>query len=153
MPHARRSTGAARLSVAVTGALGMLLLAPSAHAQGEGKKVLIYTGTTGFRHTDAINNGRPVIQRALEDVGYTVAWEDCDGNGGGANNCDGLDANSYVFSDVVVGRREPARPAPRRGPEGGPDPLRPGRRRRRRGPQLHGHGRRPLGLGLVGRQP
>src|SRR5687767_7612138 len=67
--------------------------APDAQAQGEGKRVLIYTGTTGFRHTDAINNGRPVVQSALEALGYTVDWEDCNLNGGAANNCDNADKN------------------------------------------------------------
>ena len=63
------------------------VLAPAAHAQ-DGKRILLYTGTTGFRHTDAINNGRPVVQTALEQAGFTVDWEDCTNNGGGANNCD-----------------------------------------------------------------
>src|SRR4029079_2313979 len=64
------------------------VLAPSA-AQAQGtqtKRLLLYTGTTGFRHSDAINNGRPVVQAALEAAGYTVDWEDCTNNGGGANN-------------------------------------------------------------------
>jgi hypothetical protein len=72
--------------------------APDAQAQGEGKSVLIYTGTTGFRHTDAINNGRPVVQSALEALGYTVDWEDCNLNGGAANNCDNADKNPRIFS-------------------------------------------------------
>src|SRR5262245_27668934 len=38
----------------------------------DSKRVLLYTGTTGFRHSDAINNGRPVVQAALEAVDYTV---------------------------------------------------------------------------------
>ena len=59
-------------------------LAPSAaHAQGQTKRLLLYTGTTGFRHTDGINGGRPVVQSALEAAGYTVDWEDCTNNGGG----------------------------------------------------------------------
>ena len=37
------------------------LFAADAHAQGEDKRVLIYTGTTGFRHTGAINDGRPTL--------------------------------------------------------------------------------------------
>ena len=44
--------------------------------------MLLYTGTTGFRHTDGINGGRPVVQTALETAGYTVDWEDCTNNGG-----------------------------------------------------------------------
>jgi plastocyanin len=90
-----------RCLLAIAAVAGLLLIAPapSADAQSTGKRVLIYTGTTGFRHTDAINNGRPVLQAALEKAGYEVRWEDCDNNGGGANNCDGPDENSYVFSD------------------------------------------------------
>ena len=34
---------------------------------GTDKRVLLYTGTTGFRHTDGINGGRPVVQSALRD--------------------------------------------------------------------------------------
>ena len=47
---------------------------------------MIYTGTTGFRHTDGINNGRPVIQSKLQDLGYTVDWEDCSGSAPGPAN-------------------------------------------------------------------
>jgi len=82
----------------VVASLAASIAAPSAHAQGEGKRLLIYTGTTGFRHTDAINNGRPVVQSALQALGYTVDWEDCNGNGGGAANCDNADKNPRIFS-------------------------------------------------------
>jgi len=99
MPHAKLAGAIGRGVVAVTVVLGVLLLAPAAQAQGEGKTVLIYTGTTGFRHADAINNGRPVVQRALENLGYTVAWEDCDNLGGGPNNCDNPDKNPRIFAD------------------------------------------------------
>ena len=54
-----------------------MALPAGAQAQGQGKKILIYTGTTGFRHTDGINGGRPIIQSRLEGLGYTVDWEDC----------------------------------------------------------------------------
>jgi plastocyanin len=87
-----------RCLVAVIVVLGVLAYAPAAHAQAGGK-VLIYTGTTGFRHTDGINNGRPVIQNALQAAGYAVDWEDCDNNGGAANNCDNPDKNPRVFTD------------------------------------------------------
>ena len=40
-------------------------LAAPAKAE-DGKRVLIYTGTTGYRHADGIDNGRPVVQAALE---------------------------------------------------------------------------------------
>jgi plastocyanin len=72
--------------------------APAA-AQVEQRSVLLYTGTTGFRHADAINQGQPVVQDALEDAGYTVDWEDCDNNGGGANDCDNPDKNARIFTD------------------------------------------------------
>src|SRR5690606_22791600 len=73
--------------------------APStAQAQGEGKKVLIYTGTTGFRHSDAINNGRPVLQGALEDIGFEVDWEDCNGFGTGSGQCQNTDKNPRIFT-------------------------------------------------------
>jgi hypothetical protein len=87
-----------RCLVAAIVVLGVLAYAPAAHAQAEGK-VLIYTGTTGFRHTDGINNGRPVVQNALEGAGYDVDWEDCDNNGGAANNCDNPDKNPRIFTD------------------------------------------------------
>jgi PKD repeat protein len=79
-------------------------LAPAAHAQGEGKRILLYTGTTGFRHSDAINNGRPVVQRELEEIGFTVDWEDCTNNGGGATNCDNADKNPRIFTDTNLAR-------------------------------------------------
>ena len=80
------------------------VLAPAAHAQGGTKRILLYTGTTGFRHTDAINNGRPVVQAALEAAGFTVDWEDCTNNGGGANNCDNADKNPRIFTDTNLAR-------------------------------------------------
>jgi plastocyanin len=62
--------------------------------------VLLYTGTTGFRHTDAINQGRPVVQAALEEAGYTVTWEDCNGIGTGAGQCRAPDENPRVFTEA-----------------------------------------------------
>ena len=103
MPNAGVFACAARRClVAVTVGLGLLLAAPAAQAQspGEGKSVLLYTGTTGFRHSDGINNGRPVVQNALQELGYQVRWENCDNNGGGPTNCDGPDRNSYIFTDA-----------------------------------------------------
>ena len=71
--------GRVALLCAAAAAVTAMALPAGAQAQlpGEGKKILIYTGTTGFRHTDGINGGRPVIQSRLEGLGYTVAWEDC----------------------------------------------------------------------------
>lgn len=74
--------------------LGALTLLPSpAHAQG-GKRVLIYSGTTGFRHTEAINNGVPIVKAAIEDAGYTADVEDCSGS-----ECATANENPRVFTD------------------------------------------------------
>ena len=80
------------------------VLAPAAQAQAGRKRILLYTGTTGFRHTDAINNGRPVVQAAIEAAGYTVDWEDCTNNGGAASNCDNADKNPRIFTDTNLAR-------------------------------------------------
>ncbi|WP_370518000.1 ThuA domain-containing protein [Micromonospora sp. MP36] len=77
---------------------------PAAPAQEERNRILIYTGTTGYRHTDGINNGRPVLQDALKAAGYEVDWEDCDNNGGGPNNCDHPDKNPRIFTDQNLAR-------------------------------------------------
>jgi plastocyanin len=101
MPSALRFARAVRRALVATAiACGVVVLsAPAAEAQTTDRKVLIYTGTTGFRHTDAINNGRPVVQNALQAAGYTVTWEDCDNLGGAANNCDNPDKNPRIFTD------------------------------------------------------
>src|ERR1700742_154796 len=80
------------------------LAADEARAQGEGKRVLIYTGTSGFRHTEALNNGRTPVQNALTGLGYTVDWEDCDNNGGGVGNCDHADKNARIFTTENLAR-------------------------------------------------
>ncbi len=84
--------------------LGVLSIAPSAHAQGASKRVMLYTGTTGYRHADGINNGRPAVQLALERDGYTVDWENCDNNGGAEGNCDHPDKNARIFTDENLSR-------------------------------------------------
>ena len=89
-----------RILIALLAFASMLALAPSsASAQGEGKHVLIYTGTTGFRHTDGINNGRPAVQARLEALGFEVTWEDCTGFGTRAGQCRAPDENPRVFTD------------------------------------------------------
>ena len=79
----RRKFGVPRRRVALlcaaAAAITAMALPSAAQAQGQGKRVMIYTGTTGFRHTDGINDGRPIIQAKLEELGYTVDWEDCNG--------------------------------------------------------------------------
>jgi PKD repeat protein/plastocyanin len=81
-----------------------LAFGPAPASAQESKRILLYSGTTGYRHADAINNGRPVVQSALEAAGFTVDWEDCDNNGGGANNCDNADKNPRVFTDANLAR-------------------------------------------------
>ena len=126
-------------------------MARPAAAQAQGtKRVLLYTGTTGFRHTDGINGGRPVVQAALTTAGFTVDSEDCTNNGGAANNCDNAEKNprdlqrrgtspattrrrlnsSAGTSAALVARRA----------EGVDHQVRPERRRYRRRPQRDGHG-------------
>ena len=72
------------LMVAAVAALVASMLVPAMASAQDNKRVLLYTGTTGFRHTDGINGGRPVVQTALETAGFTVDWEDCTNNGGAA---------------------------------------------------------------------
>jgi len=72
---------------------------PSAHAQGEGKRILFYTGTTGYRHTDGIAGARDNLVPKLRELGYTVDLEDCSGNGTGTNNCNHADKNPRIFSE------------------------------------------------------
>ena len=93
------------LGVAVA-LISALALPSFAAAQGDGKRILLYTGTTGFRHADAINNGRPVVQAALQTAGYTVDWEDCTNNGATptANNCNHADKNARIFTDENLAR-------------------------------------------------
>ena len=90
---------------AVTAALIASLAAGSGPAAANGEqardgdqpRVMVYTGTTGYRHADAINSGRPIVQAALEQAGYRVDWEDCTDNGGNAGNCDHATENPRVF--------------------------------------------------------
>jgi hypothetical protein len=101
-----RALSPIRMSAAL-GLIGALIAtlaltsAPSAAGgPGDGKRVMIYTGTTGFRHADAINNGRPVVQSALQKLGFTVDWEDCNGFGTGVGQCQNPDENPRVFSEA-----------------------------------------------------
>ena len=103
----RSRSGVAGWGIALLCVAAAALVAPSvASAQGEGKRILLYTGTTGFRHTDAINNGRPVVQTALQAIGFTVDWEDCTNNATtpGANNCNHADKNPRIFTDANLAR-------------------------------------------------
>jgi Trehalose utilisation len=88
-----------RTAAAVATASLAALAVGVAPAAAEKPRVMLYTGTTGFRHTDAINNGAPVVRAALIEAGYAVDWEDCNNNGGNLGNCDHPTANERVFTD------------------------------------------------------
>ncbi|GAA2132667.1 ThuA domain-containing protein [Streptomyces synnematoformans] len=66
--------------------------------------VLIYTGTTGYRHAGAIDGGIGPIQKALDEAGIASVREDCDGLGGAPGNCDHPDANPRVFTPDNLAR-------------------------------------------------
>jgi Trehalose utilisation len=88
---------------AVTAALLAVLVVGVGPAAADGKKkdplVMLYTGTTGYRHADAINTGGPIVKDALEHAGFDVDWEDCIDNGGNSGNCDHPSQNPRVFTD------------------------------------------------------
>jgi plastocyanin len=86
--------GAAALAVASAGGW-----TTTASAQEAEQRVLLYTGTTGYRHASAIDPGTPVLKAALEEAGYAVDVETCIDNGGAEGNCDHPDANPRVFTD------------------------------------------------------
>src|ERR687895_1067589 len=91
----RGAVAARRCLIALVIALGLSL---AAVAEAQAAKVLIYTGTTGFRHSDAINNGIGPIQRALDEAGVAYDREDCNRNGGAPGNCDHPDKNPRIFT-------------------------------------------------------
>jgi Trehalose utilisation/Glucose / Sorbosone dehydrogenase len=100
--------------IALIAFAAMLSLAPSsASAQGETGNVLIYSGTTGYRHSDdgggqAIPpNGEATgavaaIQEGLTAAGYTSDYATCDGTGTGGGpvpGCRNPDAgNPSIFT-------------------------------------------------------
>ena len=165
----RRSIRRGRMGVAWCARLLAALVAPSvAQAQGQGKRVMLYTGTTGFRHTDGINNGRPVIQSKLEALGYTVDWEDCNQpRHRGTTNCNHADKNPRIFTDANLARYDAIvmlnmswkfaggnLPGPllEDAAEGRDHQVHAERRRHRGGPQRDRRRRRAVDLGLVGRR-
>jgi glucose/arabinose dehydrogenase/type 1 glutamine amidotransferase len=91
----RAARGALMLAVGL--ALALVTASVSA-AEARASKVLIYTGTTGFRHTDAINSGIGPIERALDQAGIEHVREDCNRNGGAPGNCDHPDKNPRIFT-------------------------------------------------------
>ena len=72
-----------------------------ASAQGQGKRILLYTGTTGFRHTDG-DQRRPPDRPAQSSrrLGFTVDWEDCTNHGTTptTTNCNHADKNPRIFT-------------------------------------------------------
>ena len=73
-------------------ALGWLAPA-TASAQGETAKVLIYSGTTGYRHANATEAIQPavveLIQSKLQAAGVTSDYRTCSGHGTGAGTLPG----------------------------------------------------------------
>ena len=96
----------AALLAALVAAVVASLLVPALASAQESKRVLLYTGTTGFRHTDGINGGRPIVQTKLQEAGYTVDWEDCTGNAAtpATTNCNHPEKNDRIFSDTNLAR-------------------------------------------------
>jgi glucose/arabinose dehydrogenase/type 1 glutamine amidotransferase len=74
------------------------LALPAVAQADDDPRVLIYTGTTGFRHTGAINDGIGPIQAALDRAGIDYVREDCNLNGGNPGNCDHPDKNPRIFT-------------------------------------------------------
>ncbi len=76
----------------------MIGVAPAA-AQDDDKRVLLYTGTTGFRHADAINNGRAGRRgraraaRATSSTARTATT-----TAAAPNNCDNAAKNPRIFT-------------------------------------------------------
>ena len=101
-----------RILIAVLAFASVLALAPSsASAQGESGNVLIYSGTTGYRHSDdgggqAIPpNGEATgavaaIQEALDAAGYTSEYRTCDGTGTGGGAIPGC-RNAEVGNPAI----------------------------------------------------
>jgi hypothetical protein len=100
LPSRHRRLAFLGLLGALMAALALASVPAASGGPGEGKRVMIYTGTTGFRHAGAINEGRPVVQSALGKLGFTVDWEDCNGFGTAAGQCQNPDENPRVFSDA-----------------------------------------------------
>lgn len=98
MRYGRSGVQRALLGVAALGLLATSAGPAGAEDEAE-SKVLIYTGTTGYRHAGAIDGGIGHIQNALDKAGISWVREDCDGLGGAVGNCDHPDANPRVFTD------------------------------------------------------
>ena len=81
-----------------------LLAAPAAVAQGDSAKVLIYSGTVGYRHANAGEAIQPAvveeIQSKLQAAGITSDYRSCNGAGTGAGTLPGC-RNATVGNPAI----------------------------------------------------
>ncbi|MDA0172611.1 ThuA domain-containing protein [Solirubrobacter taibaiensis] len=90
---------------------GLTAIAPSvaqAQGPGTGKRVMLYTGTTQLREA-SIAVATPVIRGKLEELGYTVDWEDCNQRAippavPTTTNCNHPDKNPRIFTEANLAR-------------------------------------------------
>ncbi len=87
----RARLGVFALACAVSGA---------AAAEASAAKVLIYTGTVAHRHSEAISGGIGPMRDALTAAGIDSTWEDCNGYGTAAGQCQHPDKNPRIFTDA-----------------------------------------------------
>ena len=87
-------------------ALTVALALPScASAQGQGKRILLYTGTTGFRHTDGINGGRRSFRASSRRSATRSTGRTATATAGAATtNCNNADKNPRIFTDANLAR-------------------------------------------------
>jgi len=85
----RARLGVFALACAVSGA---------AAAEASAAKVLIYTGTVAHRHSEAISGGIGPVRDALTTAGIESTWEDCNGYGTAAGQCQHPDKNPRIFT-------------------------------------------------------
>ena len=149
------------LCVAFIGLLASILIPAAAQAQS--KRLLLYTGTTGFRHTDGINGGRPIVQAALRDgrlhgrLGGLHQQRRRSGDQLRQRRQEPAHLHGHEPREVRRDRSPELLVGPARGPLGRraarrDHQVRPERRRHRRHPQRHRHGHHRHDVGLVGRQ-
>ena len=60
----------------------------------------IYTGTTGYRHADAIDTGRPAVQTALEGLGYTSTGRTATTTAAARTTATTPNKNPRIFTDA-----------------------------------------------------
>ena len=153
----RSGTASCRLTAALlalaTALLGSLLVSPQIARAQTPKKVLLYTGTMGFRHAEAITKAHRCSRarwrhRASRSTGRTAT----------ATCCRGAEFNPAIFTaanlaqyDVIFFSNASGSTTVRAGRARRDHRFRPEGRRHRRQPRRHGHGRGVGDVGLVGR--